>query len=93
MRLNGGDSVITFKISDTSAAEGDRGLNVFSGASCTFGSVEGTSSSFLFLRDGAFGSGADFTLFRASSSAFTDWAACLLRTLTTHFLFVPRPLR
>jgi hypothetical protein len=46
--LNGGDSVITFKISDTSAAEGDGGLKVFSGTSSTFGSAEGISSSFLF---------------------------------------------
>jgi hypothetical protein len=38
--LNGGDSVITFKISATSAAVGDEGLKVSFGASSTFGSVE-----------------------------------------------------
>jgi hypothetical protein len=37
--LNSGDSVITFKISNASATEGDRGLKVLSGASCTFGST------------------------------------------------------
>jgi hypothetical protein len=35
--LNGWDSVITFKIYDTSVAEGDEGLKVFSGTSSTFG--------------------------------------------------------
>jgi hypothetical protein len=34
--LNGWDSVITFKIYDTSVAEGDEGLKVFSGTSSTF---------------------------------------------------------
>jgi hypothetical protein len=54
--LNGGDSVITFKISNASAAEGDGGLKVLSGTSCTFSSVEGILSSFGFLGAGAFGS-------------------------------------
>jgi hypothetical protein len=43
--LNGKDSVITFKFSNTLAAEGDGRLKVFSGASCTFGSAEGIFSS------------------------------------------------
>jgi hypothetical protein len=46
--LNGGDSDITFKISDTLAIEGEGGLIIFSGASCTFGSAEGILSSFRF---------------------------------------------
>jgi hypothetical protein len=44
--LKGGEPVITFEISITSAAIGDRG--VFSNALSTFGSVEGACSSFCF---------------------------------------------
>jgi hypothetical protein len=47
--LNGEDLVITFKISDALAADGDGGLKVFSGASCTFGSAEGILSNLCFL--------------------------------------------
>jgi hypothetical protein len=89
--LNGGDSVITFKISDTSAAEGDRGLEIFSGASCTFGLAEGILSSFRFLGASAFGSDIVFIFIKASSSSFTDQAACLLKMLITLFLFAPPP--
>jgi hypothetical protein len=81
--------VVTFKISDALATEGDRGLKIFSGASCTFGSAEGILSSFRFLGAGAFGSDAIFILFKASSSSFTGRVACLLRMLTTLFLFAP----
>jgi hypothetical protein len=91
--LNGGDSVITFKISNTSATEGDRGLKVFSGTSCTFGSAEGIFSSFRFLGVGAFETGDVFIFFKVSSYPFTDRAACLLRMLTTLFLFAPPALR
>jgi hypothetical protein len=62
--LNGGDSVITFKILTTSTADGDEG--VFSATSSTFGSVEGIRSGFRFLEIVAFGSGAIF----ASSGPF-----------------------
>jgi hypothetical protein len=72
--LNGGDSIITFKISTTSVADGDRG--VFSAASSTFGSVEGIWSSFRFLEIVAFSSGVVFAFFKAFSSSFTDRATC-----------------
>jgi hypothetical protein len=85
--LNGGDSVITFKISTTSTANGDGGI--FFAASSSFGSVEGIWSSFHFLEIVAFSSSVVFTFFRAFSSSFTDQAACLLRMLTTLFLFTP----
>jgi hypothetical protein len=54
--LKGGDSVITFKISAASATEGIRGAS--SPVSSTFGSEEGTVSSFCFLEIVAFSSGA-----------------------------------
>jgi hypothetical protein len=80
--LIGKDSVITFRISSTSAAEGVEGVS--SSISVAFGSG---AAVFLFFEIAIFGSGLDFLFFRASSSAFTILAACLLRTLTIIFLY------
>jgi hypothetical protein len=60
--LKGGDSVITFRILATSAAEGVEGAS-FS-VSPTFGSEEDAVSSFHFLEIVAFGSGAVFVFFK-----------------------------
>jgi hypothetical protein len=60
--LKGGDSVITFRISATSAAEGIEGAS--SHVSYIFGSEEGIVSSFRFLEIVAFGSGAIFVFFK-----------------------------
>jgi hypothetical protein len=81
--LIGKDLVITFKISSTSAAEGVEGVS--SSISAAFGS---RVAALLFFEITIFGSGLDFLFFRASSS-FTILAVCLLRTLTTIFLFGP----
>jgi hypothetical protein len=80
----GKDSVITFKISSTSAAGGVEGVS--SSISVTVGSgVE----AFLFFKAATFGSGLYFLFFKVFSSSFTILAACLLRTLTILFLFAP----
>jgi hypothetical protein len=84
--LKGGDSVITFRISATSAAEGVGGAS--SPVSSTFGSEEDDVSSFHFLEIIAFGSGAVFVFFKTFSSSFTSQVACLLRMLTS-FSFLP----
>jgi hypothetical protein len=78
------DSVITFKISSTSAAEGVEGASY--PISAIFGSRVAV---FLFFEVATFGSGLGFFFFRIFSSSFTILAAYLLRTLTTLFLFVP----
>jgi hypothetical protein len=57
----GKDSVITFKISSTSAAEGVEGVS--SSISVVFGFGAAT---FLFFGAATFGSGLDFFLFRIS---------------------------
>jgi hypothetical protein len=82
--LIGKDSVISFRISSTSAADGVEGVS--SSISANFGSE---AAAFLFFEAATFGSGLDFLFFRASSSFFTILAACLLRTLTILFLFCP----
>jgi hypothetical protein len=69
----GKDSVITFRISATSAAEG---VGVSSLASSTFDS--GTSG-FLFFETTAFDSGVDFVFFEIFSSSLTSLAAGLFR--------------
>jgi hypothetical protein len=78
----GKDSVITFKISSTSATEGVEGAS--SSVSVVFGFG---AAAFLYFGAAIFGSGLDFLLFRISSSSFTILAACLLRTLIILFLF------
>jgi hypothetical protein len=78
------DSVITFKISSTSAAECVEGA--FSSVSVVLGFA---ATAFLFFGAAIFRSGLDFLLFRISSSSFTILAACLLKTLTVFFLFLP----
>jgi hypothetical protein len=78
------ESVITFKIYATSAAEGVEGVS-FS----TSGSEEGTMLSFHFLEIAIFGSLAVLGFFKAFSSSFTNRAACLFRMLTILFLFIP----
>jgi hypothetical protein len=78
------DSVITFRISSTSSAEGVEGVS--SSILAAFGSG---AAVFLFFEAATFGSGLDFLFFRASSSSFTIVAAYLLRTLTIVFLFLP----
>ena len=57
----GRESVITFKISSTSAAEGVEGA---SSVSPTFGSTEEVMSSFHFLEGVAFGTAAIFAFFK-----------------------------
>jgi hypothetical protein len=90
--VNGKDSVITFNISETSAAE-DEGLAIGSSTSRVFVFSKDSTTSFHFLGVSAFGSDAIFIFFKASSSSFTDRAACLLKMQTTPFIFAPRPLR
>jgi hypothetical protein len=82
--LIGKDSVITFKISSTSAAEGVEGAP--SSISTIFGSGVAV---FLFFEVATFGSRLDFIFFKVFSSSFTILAAYLLITLTTLFLFGP----
>jgi hypothetical protein len=79
--LIGKDSVITFRISSTSAAEGVEGVSFSISVVFGLGAV-----AFLFFGAATFGSGLDFLLFRIYSSSFTILAACLLRTLTILFL-------
>jgi hypothetical protein len=86
---NGMDSVITFRISDTSAAEGKGGPVVFSGTSCTFVSVKDILTSLRFLGAESFDSDRVFCLFKAFWSSLTDQVACLPRILTTLFLLPP----
>jgi hypothetical protein len=90
---NGMDSVIIFRISDTSVAEGERGLIVFSGTSYTIGSAEDILSSFRFSGAESFGSGRVFCFFEAFWSSLTDRVACIPRILTTLFLLPLWPLR
>jgi hypothetical protein len=82
--LIGKDSVITFKFSSTSPAEGVEGASP--SISAIFGSRVAV---FLFFEVTIFGSGLDFLFFRAFSSSFTILATYLLITLTTLFLFGP----
>jgi hypothetical protein len=80
----GKDSVITFKIIFISATGGVEGVSSI--ASVTFGSG---ASAFLFFETAAFGSGVDFVFLEIFSSSLTILTACLLRMLTTLFLFTP----
>jgi hypothetical protein len=82
--LIGRDSVITFKISATSAVGGVEGIS--SSTLVTFGSG---ISAFLFFEAATFGSGVDFLFFKTFSSSFTILASCLFRALTILFLFTP----
>jgi hypothetical protein len=84
LSLIGKDLVITFRISSMSAAEGVEGVS--SSISVIFGFG---ATTFLFFGAATFGSGLDFPLFKISSSSFTILAACLLRTLTILFSFLP----
>jgi hypothetical protein len=84
LSLIGKDSVITFRISSTSAAEGVEGVS--SSISIVFGF---RAAAFLFFGAATFGSELGFLFFRISSSSFTILAACLLRTQTILFLFWP----
>jgi hypothetical protein len=90
---NGKDSVITFKISETSAAEDAEGLVVCFGTSCIFVFSRDISASFRFLGADTFVSGTVFCFFKAFWSSLTDWIACLLRILTILFLWRLRPLQ
>jgi hypothetical protein len=58
-------SVITFRISETLAAEGEEGPIVFSGTSCTFVSTEHILTSLRFLGAESFGSDRVFYFFKA----------------------------
>jgi hypothetical protein len=62
---NGKDSVITFNIYETSAAE-DEGLAVCFATSCIFVFSEDFSASFRSLRANTFGSGTVFIFFEVS---------------------------
>jgi hypothetical protein len=84
LSLLGKDSVITFRISSTSAAEGVEGASSSLSVAFYFGVV-----AFLFFGATTFGSGLNFLFFRISSSSFTILAACLPTTLTILFLFYP----
>jgi hypothetical protein len=88
--MNGMGSVITFKISETSVAEGEEGSIVFYGTSCTFVSTEDILTSFRFLGAKSFGSDRVFCFFKALWSSLTDRKACLFRMLTTLFLLAPQ---
>jgi hypothetical protein len=81
----GRDSVITFKISSASVAEGVEGT---SSSKSAFGFGAGA---FLFFDTTTFGSGLDFFFF-AKFSSFIILTACLCITLTTLFHFVPSAL-
>jgi hypothetical protein len=80
----GKDSVITFRISASSAVGGVEGASSL--VSATFGP---TTSGFLFLETVAFGSGVDFALIEIFSFSFTSLAAYLFKILTILFLFKP----
>jgi hypothetical protein len=77
-------SVITFKISKTSATEGEEGPIVLFGTSCTFVPKEDIRTSFRFI-----GSDRVFCFFKAFWSSFTDRMAYLFGMLTTLFLLAP----
>jgi hypothetical protein len=64
LSLIGKDSVITFRISSTSAAEGVEGVSSSISVAFCFGAV-----AFLFFGATAFGSGLSFLVFRISSSS------------------------
>jgi hypothetical protein len=82
--LRGKDSVITLKISSTSAVGGVEGTS--SSISAVFGfAVE----AFLFFGTAIFGSGLDFFFFKAFSYSSIILAAYLFITLTTLFRFGP----
>jgi hypothetical protein len=81
--LKDGESVISFRISATSVAEGIEGVS-FSASS----SEEGIMLSFHFLEIAIFGSSAVLGFFKAFSSSFTNRAACLFRMMTILFLFI-----
>jgi hypothetical protein len=82
--LKDGESVITFRIFATSAAEGIKGVSFSASVS-----EEGTMLSFHFLEIAIFGSLAVLGFFKAFSSSFTNRATCLFRMLTILFLFIP----
>jgi hypothetical protein len=63
--VNGMGSVITFRISKTSAEEGEEGPAVFSGTSCTFVSIGDILTSFHFLGAESFGSARTFCFLTA----------------------------
>jgi hypothetical protein len=65
-RENGKGSVITFKISETSAAEDEEGLIIFFSTSCTFVSSEDNLASFCFLGTDSFGSDRVFAFSKSS---------------------------
>jgi hypothetical protein len=83
LSLLGRDSVITFKISSASLAEGVEGTSSYKSA---FGFGVGT---FLFFDTATFGSGLDFFFFAKFSSSFIILAACLCIILTAFFRFGP----
>jgi CMP-2-keto-3-deoxyoctulosonic acid synthetase len=86
---NGKDSVITFKIFETLAAEDEEGLAVYFGTSSNFVFSDDILASFRFLGAYTFGSGTIFRFCKASWSSLTDRTACLLRILTILFLLTP----
>jgi hypothetical protein len=69
---NGKGSVITFKISKTSAPEDEEGLIVCFGASCTFVFSEDILTSFCFLGADTFGFDIVLCFFKAFWSSLTD---------------------
>jgi hypothetical protein len=84
LSLRGKDSVITLKISSTSAAGSVEGIS--SSISVVFGFV---AEAFLFFETATFDSGLDFFFFKAFSSFSIILAACFFMTLTTLFRFGP----
>jgi hypothetical protein len=80
--LIGKGSVITFRISSTSAAEG------VAGASPSWPDVFGFGAvAFLFFEVAIFGSGLSFLFSEISLSFLANLVASLSRTLATLFLF------
>jgi hypothetical protein len=86
-------SVITFRISETSAEEGEEAPASLSGTSCTFVPTGEILMIFRFLGTESFGSAAIFCFLMAFWSSLTDRMVCLFRILTTLFFLLLRPHR
>jgi hypothetical protein len=82
-------SVITFRISETLAEEGEEAPTALFGTSCTFVSTGEILTNFRFLGAECFGSDAIFYFLMTFWSSLTGRMAYLFRILTTLFLFAP----
>jgi hypothetical protein len=84
-------SVITFRISETSAEEGETAPAALSSTSCTFVFTGDILANFRFLGAESFGSATIFCFLMAFWSSLIDRMVCLSRILTILFLFAPGP--